>query len=176
MGLFDYHVSGDYPQRYAFCRDRLSTLAQRNSRISYLFYTLAMLSNVLELKCDLGVQLKAAYEKKDTATLRRYADEIIPVLLDRLETFYRSFKKQWYAESNSGGFDVQDLRIGGLRQRLLTAQETVRDYLAGHLSSIRELEEPRLPFDCRNPDEEKPLELSCNYWNHNVTANVNAWY
>ncbi len=176
MGLFDYHVRPDYPGFYGDCAEKLGDLAKRASRFSYLFDTLARLCHVLESKCDLGVRLKAAYELDDRKELERIANAELPDLLVRIENYYRAFRNQWYRESRPGGFDVQDLRFGGLKQRLHTAQDTIKSYLAGNISQVLELEQPRLPYDCRESDEGRDLNVDCNFWNYISTPNVNSHF
>lgn len=176
MGLFDYHVRPDYPGFYAQCADRLGELAERDSHVAYIFDCLAKLCDALELKCDLGVRLKAAYELADREELERLANVELPELLVRIESFYLTFRSQWYRENRPGGFDVQDLRIGGLKQRLQTARDTVNAYLSGNVGRVLELEQPRLPFDCRESDEGLDLNVDCNFWNYISTPNVNAQF
>jgi len=176
MGLFDYHVREDYPDFYAGCAQRLALLAKRDSHVAYVFETLSRLCEALELKCDLGVRMKAAYERGDNDALARIADIEIPELLLRIEAFYLAFRSQWYKESRPGGFDVQDLRIGGLKQRLQTARDTLNGYLSGKSSRIMELEQPRLPYDCRESDEGLDLNVDCNFWNYISSPNVNSQF
>ncbi len=174
MGLFDYHVLSSFPAHYAACSKTLDALASRGEKLSYVFDTLAKLSSVLELKCDLGVRLKAAYDADDKPALLQLADEVIPELLARFDTYYEAFRKQWYKESRPGGFDVQDLRFGGLKQRILNAQRTVRAYVNGGIEAVSELKVPRLPFDCRTSDEGCDINVDCNLWDYISTPNVNS--
>lgn len=176
MGLFDYHVRPDYPGFYAECAEWLAELAERDSHVAYVFDTLAKLCDVLELKCDLGVRLKAAYELSDKEELSRIAEKELPELLVRIESFYLAFRGQWYRENRPGGFDVQDLRIGGLKQRIQTARDTINGYLEGNMQQILELEQPRLPFDCRESDKGLDLNVDCNFWNFISTPNVNSQF
>lgn len=174
MGLFDYHVREDFGPFFADTAAKLHSLSERGSSKSYLFDVIAKLCDVLELKCDIGVRLKKAYDEQDREELAHLANETIPEILRRLEIYYRAFKDQWYRESRTGGFDVQDIRFGGLRQRLLTAQETVLDYLSGRISFIMELAQPRLPYDGRDTSKDMDLTVDENFWNYIVTPNVNG--
>ena len=71
---------------------------------------------------------------------------------------------------------MRDLFIGGLKQRIVTAKDTVNAYLAGDIDRIEELEIERLPFDCRTPGEDKDVNVDCNFWNYISTPNVNTQY
>ena len=174
MGLFDYHVLPSFPAHFAACAETLNALANRGEKLSYVFDTLSKLAAVLELKCDLGVQLKAAYDADDKPALTRLADIVIPDLLSRFDVYYEAFRTQWYKESRPGGFDVQDLRFGGLKQRILNAQRTLRAYVNGEIEAISELKQKRLPFDCRTSDEGRDINVDCNFWNYISTPNVNS--
>lgn len=173
MGLFDYHVREDYPEYFARCADKLHVLADRDSKVSNLFDTIAKYCDVLELKCDLGVRMKAAYEIADYDTLEEIAHHEIGELIQRVDRFYYALRNQWYRENRPGGFDVQDLRIGGLKQRLLTAYDTLESYLHGNTERIMELEQPRLPFDCRTSDEGLDLNTDEHRWRFVSSPNVN---
>lgn len=178
MGLFDYHVNDEFPAWFADCRERLERLAERNSKFSYMFDTIAHLCSVLELKSNIGVQLKKAYDAKDKKELAHIANEVIPEMLNRVQVYYRVFKKQWMNESRPGGFDVQDLRFGGLIMRSKSAIEAINHYLNGDTDHISELDIDRLPFDCRDTAKDSDLDLNidCNFWNYIVTPNVNGHF
>lgn len=172
MGIFDWHVAEHFPQFYADCAAELAALATRGGKFSYIFDNLAKLCAVLELKSNLGVNMKAAYDADDKAALRTIADETIPDLLGRIEVFYEAFRGQWYTESRPGGFDTQDLRIGGLKQRLLNTQRTLRAYVNGEIEAISELKITRLPADCRDVNDGDILSTHCNTWTFIASPNI----
>lgn len=174
MGLFDYHVNPDFPEWFKDEQKKLASLASRESKFSYMFDVISKLCGVLELKADLGVKLKEAYDKGDKEAMKVLAAETMPEIINRINVYYRAFKGQWYKESNPGGFDVQDLRFGGLKARIETAIETVTAYVNGEIDSIPELEIERLPFDCRENRDDKDINVDQNYWLHISTPNVNG--
>ncbi|MDD7393469.1 MAG: beta-N-acetylhexosaminidase, partial [Eubacteriales bacterium] len=59
---------------------------------------------------------------------------------------------QWYAENKGQGFDVQDIRIGGLKQRLAHCEKMLRDFADGKIEKIDELEEPLLDLHGNGAD------------------------
>ena len=85
---------------------------------------------------------------------------------EKLEIFYKKFRTLWYKENKPTGFDVQDLRLGGLKQRLRSCRERLEEYLQGKIDNIPELEEEIL--DCF-PGLEIP---EMNSWDWIVSANV----
>lgn len=169
MGLFDRHIGPCDRQHFAGCAEQLQELADRNGKLAYLFDTAAKLCRVLELKCDIGVRLKSAYDAGDKAAMRLIAEEELPEIECRLAVFHAAFKKQWYAENKRGGFDVQDIRLGGVMARVRSAAEIVQQYLDGEIDRIEELEQERLPFFGEENDG-KPG--SFNIWSRTATANA----
>ena len=104
----------------------------------------------LQLKADFGIRLRAAYRQGDKKALTDCLAEC-DRLVRRLDRFWSDFRAQWMRENKPHGFDVQDLRLGGLRQRIVACRKILRDYLNEKTASIPELEEELLPFTGANP-------------------------
>lgn len=77
---------------------------------------------------------------------------------------YNSFRKVWYTERKGNGFEVQDIRFGGLERRLKNCKQILSDYINGEIEKIEELEE-----DIKQLHEE--TELSQRNWGKIVTVN-----
>ena len=130
---------------------------------------LATLADVLEVKTTVGIDLKAAYDSGDTAEMARIADEVLPEILRRLDVFYEVFCDHWERENRIIGFEVLDIRFGGLRRRIESAIRRVKRYLAGEITSLPELEEERLFYDGRN-EEGRNLHTSVDKWHPVISA------
>ena len=140
------------------------------SSLCYVLKTQASLCRVLQDKANLGMVIRTAYDAGDREKLREIAEEAIPQLLGKLDRFYQDFRKQWMSENKAFGFEVQSLRIGGLRQRILEVQQRLEEYLSGEIAEIDELEKPVLPFAyCEGADV---TTLDYNRWNYIVTTAV----
>lgn len=173
LGLYDKHIDElTYPKHYEACYKLLSEIAKKENEFSYIFDSLAKLAHVLALKCDMGIRLKKAYDQKDTEVLKKIAFEECPELLKRIETFQQAFRKQWYHENKPFGFDVQDLRIGGLKERIHAVTWSVERYLDGSINRIEELDQERLLLDHRENVGFCTLPLYHNEWRSMVTASV----
>ena len=68
-------------------------------------------------------------------------------MLRLLSRFITVFHEQWEAERKPHGFDVQDIRLGAVAQRIKRCREVLCDYLAGKCDVIPELEETILPAE-----------------------------
>lgn len=171
MGQFDLHVPDGSSEHFAKCAGlmkRCRSRAEKNGgEYTYIFDTFAELCNVLELKAELGKQLKSAYDAGDREALANIADKIIPALIKRVEKLHRTLRKQWMQENKPEGFDVQDIRFGGLEKRLESVRITLHDYLDGKIGEIEELTLPRLYYSGNTPALQKN-----NNWASMVTVNV----
>ncbi|MBQ7309091.1 MAG: beta-N-acetylhexosaminidase [Clostridia bacterium] len=126
---------------------RLARVAEKNNEFSYLFTALSALCEVLEIKFSLAKRTRALYEKGDKDALRALAENEYEALLPRLEQFYRVYRTQWYTVNKSYGFEIQDIRLGGLMRRIQNCKEILLAYADGKLARIDELEEKLLPMN-----------------------------
>ncbi len=103
-------------------------------------------TRLLLKKCTLTQALRTAWHSKDHEALQRISESDLPTLCDLLDDFIRTLHARWLWESKPAGMDVLDLRLGGMRQRFLTAQERLQSYLNGEITTIEELDIALLPF------------------------------
>jgi hypothetical protein len=123
----------------------LKTLS-KDAEYGYIFRTLACLCSVLTYKHDLGLQTRRAYQTGDKETLYRLAVEIYPETATRLERLYDAFCAQWEKECKLEGFEVHDIRLGGLIQRVRHCQKVLLQYINGEIDEIAPLKTNPLPY------------------------------
>jgi hypothetical protein len=139
------HLDG-FSATIADTAEKLHATARKTRRLGYMFDSAAKLCDVLALKYDLGVKTRAAYKAGDKAELARLAREEYAEVARRLAKFAAAFEKQWYTENKTAGFDVQDLRLGGLLRRTDSCRRRLLDYASGKIDRIEELECELLPL------------------------------
>lgn len=144
LGQFDSTVRDSDAETYAFCAEKLKRI-ETDSQYGYLFKTLRTLCEVLSIKFDIGVRTRKAYGGKDIAALKNILADYDRLLV-LVDAFYGAFKEQWEKENKPNGFEVQDIRIGGLRLRVQHCKERLEAFADGKISSLPELEEPILDF------------------------------
>lgn len=172
-GIFDRHLDPDTaPEGFKKAAERLMKLSL-HPKFGYAYETLGRLCELLADKCDLTIKMREAYQKGDRETLAYIAEETIPVIMVELTRFIDTFRRQWYRENKTFGFATQDVRLGGLLQRLEAAQERLTGYLDGVYEKIEELEQPVLWFDCRSEDSTRSPYISYNSWNRNANISAN---
>ena len=151
---------------YVDLAKKLETAA-KTSKYGYILNCHAKLCKALEVKYDLGVRTRSAYQAEDKKALKAVVKDYAKAE-KAIEAFYDAFKIVWFTENKPHGFDVQDLRLGGLLQRIRACKARIKDYLSGKIDSIPELEEELLPYQNLEPDG----TLCMNIWQQNVTVNA----
>ncbi len=141
MGIFDEGgvCQGD-GKHYADVAVQLRAAKDNAGEYTYLFDTIIAFCDVLEIKAEIGIRTRKAYKTGNESELRRIVEDYSE-MIDRTEMFYHVFRKQWYKENKPFGFEVQDIRLGGLIMRMKNCCNTLEEYLAGEISTIPELEE-----------------------------------
>lgn len=166
MGLFDNTVDQNTAKQYKNLAIKMADLTS-NNEFGYLFDTMSSLCEVLSVKADIGIRTRKAYLDKDINTLKALIVDYDKII-SNLDKFYTAFEKQWMRENKPQGFEVQDVRIGGLIQRVKHCKVRLLQYINGEITNISELEEPVLDVACRESAEVKPLQF--NSWSASVSV------
>lgn len=166
-GKFDSTLTPGCGESYAACAEKLSAL-EDTPGYGYLFATLARLCEVLAIKAELGVRTRAAYSARDRGAIAALIGDYA-VCAERTARLHDAVRDQWYAENKGQGFEVQDVRLGGLRQRLDTCRDRLEHYLAGDIDTIEELDETLLDF-CGGGETFGRQPLCMNGWTRMTTA------
>ncbi len=154
--------------QYAACADRLSS-GICNQTWGYLFATQKALCEVLGLKAELGIRTHQVYAGRDRQALAGLLADYQEVE-KRIEAFYQALRRQWFRENKPHGLDVQDIRLGGLLQRVRSCKERLQALFDGEIDRIEELEERQLEmFGHGTARHEVPACF--NAWRRNVTVN-----
>lgn len=145
MGLMNENIKHfEIEGKYAKDAQILKTVP--HSRYDYLFDTQIKYAQALSIKAELPIKLKEAYNKGDKETLKTIAEKTLPQCIAAIKDFERALYKQWHKVNKPFGYDVQQMRIGGMLMRLEMAIERINAYLCGELEALEELEVEDLPF------------------------------
>lgn len=145
MGIHDGTVLPGGGKRYM---DQAAALEEGRVHpvYGYLFDTQQKLCQLMALKYGFGLRLRKAYQEKDHRALIACMLEC-ETILEKMENFYTAFEKQWHIENKPHGFDIQDLRLGGVMRRMEHVKRKISRYLHGATDTIPELEENILPYE-----------------------------
>ena len=147
IGLLDSHIDReDICDVYSKCKNVMKKNMEKTTHYKGLFEYAYNLANVLEIKADLGVRIKKAYDKKDKEELSRICKDVLPILRERVIVFRDVFRRLWFSCYKPFGFEVIDMRFGALLARIETTDMRINQFISGDVAVIEELEAERLPY------------------------------
>ncbi len=119
--------------------------------------------------CDYPSRYKRMLEARED--IASFADDYQRAIY-ALDEFIVAFRKLWFKENKPHGFDVHELRLGGLLLRLRSQRERLLSFASGEIDVIEELEEDLLEYI--GPGNKKGTEmlLVINSWAKTATPNV----
>ncbi len=155
LGFFDNRVELKDEELYDAHAKVLYEASKRVGEWGYLFAYLGSLCALLSKKLGLGAKLRATYQngdKKAFAALLPLVDEC----LSSLDTFAAEFRARWRKENKPQGLEIGQIRLAGLKERLLETKRVINGYLDNN-QPIAELEETILPTYKGDQNEKKPI-------------------
>ena len=139
MGVRDIEYAELDPIPFDEYAEKLAAAGKNAGEFAYVFDVLSKLCGYLQYKAPIGILTRDAYSKKDMQALKG----LIPyytTTVQRLDIFTDAYRKQWFKENKAFGWEVQELRLGGIRARLLHCQARLQAYIDGEIDGIEELE------------------------------------
>lgn len=158
MGIRDCRCTKGMGLHYKKLAEEIHNIENKGAFYE-MFDSYEKLALVLEVKAELGIKTREAYLQRDIPALEKIVAEY-DTFIERLKNFHEAYEKRWFKENKPHGFDVQDIRLGGLLQRALSCKKRLLQIINGEISQIPELDEPVLN-EINGPD----------HWNKIVTAN-----
>lgn len=128
---------------YAPLTAKFQELSKEKGEFTPAFSVIEKLSSLFELKADFGIRLRKAYLAQNKSELSNMAvecDEIIK----RIQAYRNAHRKAWFRYNSPFGWEVHDIRIGGMISRFDTAKMRIQALLNGEIDRIEELEAERL--------------------------------
>ena len=143
LGTYNSLIDKDQISTYKVIKKKLNKLSKNNS-FNYIFKTLFEFCRVLILKVDIMDELRIAYQDNNKEKLNEILIKLNK-LKNTFDKFYFALYEQYHLEAKGNGFDVIDIRLGGVLQRIKTTIRKLNDYLK-YGTKIDELEEIMLDF------------------------------
>ncbi len=169
VGVLDAHAYDELEIDFARNAEEFSLAEKKGGKFSHLFAFSRALSHCLAIKATLGLKITRAYREGNKQALRTFAQEDIPETIKRVEEFYEAYRTTWHKENKSIGFEVTDIRIGAVLQRLKESARIIEGYLEGSLSKIEALESARIPV-CTFMKEGE--DICYNHFPWNITGSL----
>ena len=143
LGTYNSLIDKEQISTYKVIKKKLNKLSKNNS-FNYIFKTLFEFCRVLILKVEIMDELRIAYQDNNKEKLNEILIKLNK-LKNTFDKFYFALYEQYHLEAKGNGFDVIDIRLGGILQRIKTTIRKINDYLKFG-TKIDELEEIMLDF------------------------------
>ncbi|MBR6681207.1 MAG: beta-N-acetylhexosaminidase [Clostridia bacterium] len=172
LGAFDSTIVGDgkINKDYLEHAKVIRKAGENSKNYGYIFESHAALCELLAVKYDLGFRTRKAYKAGDKNALADIIEDY-ETAIALLDEFYLAFRNLWFKENKPHGFDVQDIRLGGLKQRLISCKERLVSYVNGDINSIDELEEELLCYYGGGKEFNKTVPYY-NGWTRTASPNI----
>lgn len=146
FGIYDGTLNQyDLEDWYQQLAQELATV--QPTAVTYpLFAFYQQLAEVLSHKAALGKKAWTAYQAHDRDSLAAVLEDIHR-LKPALEMLHERHREVWFQWNKPFGWEILELRYGGLIKRSETSAWRLDQYLKGALNELPELEAPRLVFE-----------------------------
>lgn len=168
LGLCDSTVGGWENEYYGQQAEKLEQYAS-HPQFGAFFRSQALLAKALSRKADLGLLTRKIYQEKDLDRVGFLTNEY-DICIKDLSLFLRAFRDVWMKENKAFGFEVQEIRIGGLIQRMLSCRNRLKEWKKFD-RPIEELEENTLDL-MGDGNKFKKEHLRYPLWGKTVSANL----
>ena len=165
LGQFDKQIEGlPLNDHYARLEETIRGDRDPDAALDYLFEMPEKLGAALKRKSEIGIALKQAYDANDKASLRRIAEDELSAIADAVRALREAHRAQWMRMFKPFGWEVLDIRYGGVLTRLDTAATRLVAYSDGKLPRIEELEQERLVYSTANRFNHRGIGWSSYYY------------
>ncbi len=170
LGLFDRHMEGvNAAKHYAMLEEIMRAHRIDSGAAGFIFDVPEKLCSVLKLKADMGIRITGYYREQNLNELAKIAWDDLPQLYGKVVQLRDAHRKQWIDTCKPFGWEVLDIRYGGLLNRIDTAAVRIKDFVEGRLPVIEELLEERLYF-CKPNSPDVPQDINCDVYQLIATA------
>lgn len=147
LGIFDWHLkekdASGYYRTLAEDLKNSAVVCQNHKKFFEYYHCLA---EILAQKSELGVCIKSAYDTHDLSTLESVYEDVIPFITEKMWKLKELREDLWMNDAKPFGYELIDLRFGGVITRLESCRRRLHKYVEGKISRLEELETKRFPY------------------------------
>lgn len=137
MGVWDGNCKPEYSEFYSKLAEKMFSISEKGD-FEYLFDCYEKFARVLEIKATLGIRIREAYLDNNKDKLKEIIKDMEELEI-RISSFHLAYQKAWFKENKPQGFEIMDIRLGGLKQRVISCKERLKQYVNGETAEIPEL-------------------------------------
>lgn len=146
FGFFDVTVTERESVAFKKIAKELWQCKAQNGRFGYIFESMAAFAELISEKYELGYWTRKYYSAKDREGLKTLL-LTYDAVVQYAEKFLDKFENMWFTDNKPNGFEVQEVRIGGMIERVKRCRARLEKYVSGEIERIEELDEPLLQIE-----------------------------
>ncbi len=166
FGFFDVTVTEREGAAYKEMYEKLSACKANKGTFKHVFESMTAFAKLVSEKYELGYWTRKYYLERDKEKLKELLSVYDSVVV-KAEEFLDKFEAMWFTDNKPNGFEVHEIRIGGMIERVKRCRARLEKYIVGKIERIEELEEKLVET------EESKQGLPCwNLYKEIVTVNL----
>lgn len=145
VGLFDEDVKDlERKSHYEKLAKVFENHSKASKQYSLLFRFYSEMARFLSYKAELGIDILNAYKQENEEKLASIVTVDLELAIQYLNQLRSTWRELWFTTNKAFGYEVIDIRLGGLLARLESTQLRLNQYIHRQIDSIEELEVERL--------------------------------
>lgn len=175
LGAFDKHIKNidKIEKHYNKLGNKYLEIANRSEKYFNMFKMYSDLAKVLSIKADLGIKIRNAYKNNDLEMLKYICDNTLKDLKENINNLQNSYRNVWYIDCKGQGFEVIDIRLGGVSSRIDSTMYRLQGYINKEIDVIEELQEEILYFN--EEFTKDSYQININRYKDIATQNIISW-
>jgi hypothetical protein len=146
LGFFDLTVKGGEGAAFAKLSEDLAKCKAKNGVYQPVFESMSAYAKLVSVKYELGYWTRKYYLANDKEKLNALLSSY-DMVVAFAEEFLDKFEEMWLTYYKPNGFEIQQIRLGGMIARVKGCCARLKKYLCGKIARIEELEEPLVSMD-----------------------------
>lgn len=144
--LYDDDLKGvDTQAHYAALEEDYARYKEENPQFALLLGFYHQLARTLKYKCAFHLRAGKAVREKDRE-LAHVCVALARQTARELEQLRVTWRELWYSTNRIYGFEIIDVRVGGVAARMESAAMLMDDFAEGRIDTIEPLNEEPLPY------------------------------
>lgn len=144
--MFEKDCEGyKFSELYSELQTKCAAWREENPAFAVMFDFYEKLAAMLSAKCKWHEAAGNVVRSKDRAAAKELA-MTAPAIITSMNELRQSWRNMWYETRKIAGFEVVDVRLGGVTQRMSSAGRRMKMFADGAVDDIEELSAAKLPY------------------------------
>ena len=144
--MFEKDCEGyKFSELYGELQRKCESWQEKNPEYAVMFAFYKNLAAALSEKCKWHEAAGDIVRSKNRDAAKKLA-MTAPAIVTAMNELRKAWRNMWYENRKIAGFEVVDVRMGGVTQRMESAGRRMKQFADGIIEDIEELSTPKLPY------------------------------